>query len=519
MFGRSTTAPPIPQSDQNQAHSRATFGRLQQKRWFWIGTSVYLLTILSPSLDRFLTWDEAVFYSQSGGLDGVSARQRHLVASRELGSSALIALLRLISHGLASLRLVWASLTYALLLLSARRLRRHIGDTGALTFLVVYGTFWLVVVYAPAFYANALFAVLALLTTTSYLDLLGTAPSRSQYLASISLGLTFSAAFWMRPLEAGLLAASLFLHLVVLNIRRIADLLPKLGVASVVAFLLAGMPWILDSHTRFGSVSERVQAAMAQPGQARSGLRFNLDEYLGMWVGDFVAENAFGPVPSWPRWIIYAGILATALYILRALKRSSVADWRGPTGVFVFAAFLQASFFLFWRAPVTDRYFFGAMIFAAALLGWAAFRLEFRMSPPVVGPTIGVAAAIWLLVQVLLIMSYDTIRTESSATVARVAATMRTIVADRPCRAISRFGAPQVELASGCVTTSYSSPEDVLGWVSENREALPSFIYGPYNGQLFESLPDGWTVIPVQLREGKRRFALAFWLPPSEDDP
>lgn len=67
-------------------------------------TAVLLHTL---SLDRYIQWDEAVFLSQSGGLEGSGAGPALMVASREIGPPRPIGFLRSISgDGLADTRLL-----------------------------------------------------------------------------------------------------------------------------------------------------------------------------------------------------------------------------------------------------------------------------------------------------------------------------------------------------------------------------------------------------------------------------
>lgn len=469
-----------------------------------------------PSMDRYFTWDEAVFYSQSGGLGGAYVDPMKLVASREIGSPALIGALRIVADGLADLRLLWAILTFLLLLLAARRLIAHIGNGAALIFLGVYGSYWLVVTFSPSFYGNTLAAVLGLLAATFYLDLLEEDTGPGLLRSSVFLGLSLAGAFAMRPLETVLLMAALAFHLALFRTRSVRRLLAPLSLAGLVWFLAVGIPWMIDSTARFGSVVGRVRSALSQSGQVASGLRFNLDEYLGVWVGDFVSQLPTAPVPYWPRFIIYSGMVAALMVIAVALRRSGRAILRGPIGVFLIAGLAHASFFLFWRAHVSDRYHFGSMIFAAAILGWALTTIK---PPRLTGRGIAISAiigSIWILPQIIIGASYEGIRATSSSQAARVATTMRILSDDGNCRAMSRYGAPQIAISSGCRVGSYTDWDEVLNEAREEPSDIPFFVYGPAREGHFEGLPEGWQVIPVSRSAETRDFHLAYRLPQNQ---
>jgi hypothetical protein len=479
--------------------------------WTALVAVTYVLTMTLPSMGRYFTWDEAVFFSQSGGLSGAQASPLPLVASRELGSSALLGVLRTFADSYVEVRIIWATLAFALLVLGARRLIPHIGNLAAGVFMLTYGTFWLVWAYTPAFYANVLMAAFALLAATFYLDLTSESENLRPLRAGFFLGLSAAGAIAMRPVEAALFMVGLGLHLIIFNPRRIRRILGPLGVAFVTLLVTIGVPWIADSISRFGSVTERILSGLSQGGQVASGPRFNLDEYLGVWVGD-MANPTYGAMPSWPRWVIYAAMAATFVLVLAALARRMGA-WRGPAGAFIMAGAAQASFFLFWRAAIEDRYHFGSMIFGAALFAWAVpvvMPNRWRTLKWALATVVGVA---WMVAQISLITAYDANRSLAGATSMRVAETMRTLANDGDCVGLSRYGAPQIQIASGCEVTSYSTWEDAMEHVADMSASQPSFVYGPATDGHFVDMPDGWQVLPVSVGGGAREFRLGYWLP------
>jgi len=492
---------------------RRAFDYLRQRAWPAMTVVLLGLAVTMPTIDRYLTWDEAVFFSQSGGLDGSIAEPLQLVASRGLGSPFLIRVLRQFIDSLPELRLAWATMTVLLLVFGARRLRRHIGDRGALVFLGVYGTFWLFWAYVIAFNAMLLAAVFTLIAVTYYLDLIADPPGeRPLWTSSLGFGLFITAALLMRPIEATLAVVALMVHLCVLNNRQLRARFRYFAASVMVTVVTFGVPFVVDSTSRFGSVAERLRAGLNQDWP--QGLRSNVAEYLGVWVGRYRSTGIFRAIPTWPRWIVYAGMVAAVIIIGVALARRSWAALRGPAGVFLAVAGAHFAFFFFWAGEVEDRYQFTSMIFSAALLGWSVTQLGFPLRRR--WRTIAaVGLALWMVAQFGLIGPYEYVRDHGGEQVVRIAETMRTLAGNGTCRAFTRYGTPQIQVASGCTTRPYSAWEDLMERTAVSTEqGTPTFIYGPAK-DLLEALPEGWTTIP----EGS--YSLSYWLPqtPTEAAP
>lgn len=502
-------AEPRSQGDRHTSSPfRAVADRVTPRRWPLSIVALYAATMILPAMDRFFTWDEAVFWSQSGGLDGASADPMTLVASRELGSSVLLGLLRIVEDGIAEVRFLWATLAFLLLVLGARRLMGHIGDRGALIFLWAYGSHWLVLAWTPAFYSNVLAASFALLAATFYLDLISDPDAAFGYWSASLFGLSIAATLAMRPLEGLLVVIALVVHLLVFNLSKIPRLLSKAVLSIGVTFVAVGIPWIADSINRFGSVTERIRAGLSQGGQVASGLRINVVEYASALSGDRVAALPGEPVPYWPRFIVLGVALAAAVVIVVALVRKGISAIRGPAGLFALLSVTSASFFLFWREAVNERYFFITMIFAAALFGWALSTI-LSPTPRSTSRWILVAVAVvWLATQVVTVTAYENTRESAGDRSSRVAATMRTLSSGMPCEVMSRYGTPQLHVASGCRAHLYTDWSDAVAFAGDNQEMRPQFIYGPVSDGHFEGLPSSWRVLPVGT------YRLAYWLPP-----
>lgn len=500
-----------PGVNEQESHGESIRSRIEEtagwvsgRRWPITVIVLYAATMTLPAMGRFFIWDEAVFWSQSGGLDGVGTQPLELVASRELGSPALIRLLRFVESDLAEVRYLWAALTFLLLVFGARRLISHVGDRGSLLFMWVYGSHWLVLAWTPALYSNVLAACFALLAATYYLDLISRNDAGLR--RAILFGVFMAATFAMRPVEAMLVVVGIAIHFFLLNAPKVKSLLGKATVSVAVALTVFGLPWLIDSINRFGSVGNRIRAGFSQGGQVTSGLRSNLVEYLGVLSGDRVANLLGGPVPYWPRFVVLAVVLSASVVIARFFMRNGLQGLRGPGGLFLIVSATNASFFLFWREALSERYFFITMIFAAALFGLALAT--------VVRPKLGLAtkavfmlvAIAWISAQAVTVTSYESTRDVNSERSARVAATMRTLANDMPCEVKSRYGTPQIQVASGCHATLYTDWADAVEFAERELEE-PQFIYGPDRDGHFEGLPRGWVVIPVG------NFSLAYWIP------
>lgn len=474
---------------------------IARRKWPISVIILYAATMILPAMDRFFTWDEAVFWSQSGGLDGTPAQPLKLVASRELGSPLLIRLLRYVESDLAEVRFLWASLAFLLLVFGAWRLARHIGDRGALFALWVYGTHWLVIAWTPTFYSNVLAAGFALLAATFYLDVID--EERRGRASSMWFGLAMAAMFAMRPLETLLVAAGLAIHFFILNWRKVGQLLGHVFVSIATALVAVGIPWVIDTINRFGSIANRIREGLSQGGQVASGLRSNVIEYVGILSGDRLNDA----VPYWSRYVVIAVALIAVGVIVVALVRQGLSSVRGSAGLFILLSFTSASFFLFWREALHERYFFVTMIFAAALFGWALNTLLGKPTGWATRSIVAVVAVIWLVTQVISVSTYEETRDVSSERSARVAAAIRILSDDAQCEVISRYASPVMHVATGCRASLYSDWSDAEAFARDNTEGIPHFIYGPGSDGHFEGLPAGWTVVPAG------GYRLAYWIP------
>ncbi len=483
-------------------------GRLRDAAWPIMTGALLGLAVTTMAIGRYFSWDEAVFFSQSGGLDGSRTAPLTLVASRGLGSPFLIRVIRVFVDGLAGVRLVWAVITVSLLVFGARRLRRHVGDRGALLFLGVYGTFWLFWAFASSFYAMLLAGVFTMIAATFYLDLVTAPPAkRSLWPASIGFGLFMTASLAMRPIEAVLSATALVVHLCVFNWGALRARFRYFATSVAVVAVAFGVPYTIDSISRFGSLTARVRSGLNQGWP--QGLRWNVPEYLGVWGGHF-NKSSFETMPGWPRWIIYAGMIAAVTVIVVALARRRRTFARGPAGAFIAVAAAQFAFFLFWGGEIQERYHFTSMIFMAALLAWAVTQGGFSLRGRWRGiVALGIVA--WFVAQLALVGPYNEAWDSAGRRIDGIVKTMRTLADDGSCRAFVQTATPQIAVGSGCSARAYGTWENAVELGTESAgEGRPTFIYGPAKAAT-SPVPDGWTTVTVGY------YALWYWLPPTPD--
>jgi hypothetical protein len=481
-------------------------GRLRGAAWPIMTGALLGLAVTTMAIGRYFTWDEAVFFSQSGGLDGSRTPPLPLAASRGLGSPFLIRAIRVFVDGLAGVRLVWATVTVLLLVFAARRLRRHIGDRGALLFLGVYGTFWLVWAFASSFYAMLLAGVFTMIAVTFYLDLVADPARSNLWPVSIGFGTFMTAAFLMRPIETILSAIALVLHLLALNRGRLRARFGYFATSVGIVAVAFGLPYVIDSISRFGSLTARLRAGLDQGWP--QGLRSNVLVYLEMWVGNFPGSTY--DLPTWPRWIIHVGMVVAGAVIVRSLVRQARSFAPGPAGAFLAVAAAQFAFFLFWAGEVREKYHFVSMIFMVALLAWAVTRGGFSLRRRWKAIA-ALGLAVWFVAQLGLVSAYNEAWNIAGQRNERVAKTMRTLSDSGPCHAFVQSSRPQLALGSGCTTRSYGTWERAVELGAQSvDEGVPTFIYGPAKAAT-SPLPEGWTTVTVD------GYGLSFWLPSEPD--
>ncbi len=427
------------------------------KAWSLVAAIVLLGVFALTPFDRGLEFDEAVQWSQSGGLGG-PAPPNPLAASRENGNLGLIALLRGLGLGLVGVRLWWAIIAVAGVLgafwLAGRWTGRGVGPVAAL----IYGTFWITGVFYGSFYGSLLGGLSAVLATGAYLWLRD--GKDRDLLAGGLLGLALAAMFAMRHLESALVTIVLGVHALAVDPRR---WLPRrwrgLLAAGVVFGLTFVLPWSLWTMERYGSVLARIRYARAQGHPL--ALHNGLDEWGPLLLGDSVAYDPLTPLPVWVDVVLAVGWLLLTVGMAWLLMRGRRARPNVPVterhvGLLVALLAVTIGFFFFVSGTERARYSLYALGFAALLAGQAVAALRAqteRSSPPLRRGAAVVAALLavgWLATQAVVVHAYQLSRELGGQRAVSTGTVMRSLAGSEPCLAITRFGRSTFQVMSGC---------------------------------------------------------------------
>lgn len=473
--------------------------------WLALWGALASLVVVSVGLGRFPEWDEAVFFSQSGGVDGLEAPPASMAASREIGPAILIALLRAVPPSFAGVRMLWALVTITVLVLGFRELSKTIGGAPAMAGAAIFGTSWVVLLYSASFYGSLLASCLALAGVGVYLRLRERALDHSIWWYGMGLGALMAGALWLRHIETVLVLVGVFLHSVVVRPRCIWSH-RRMAVAGAAMSLVVAfaVPWIIDSISRYGSVGARLEAARSQ--EWPTGLINRAPDYLKSLLGESITYKpleAATPMLSVGRVmqaLTIAVFIGAAAMAMRPFDR--IADpGTDRTDVAVFLALLSAisfGFFFFYASNTQDRYLMFGWIYACALLGWAGVRSIHALSrsiPRGGALLMGGLLILWVCSQLLILRPYELARTADSQATDAVAQTVRTVAGGQPCSGVARYGAPQLQLGSGCTFQSISSAEDAAAALRRFDGATePRFVVIPRSQAGELATPQGWTV-------------------------
>ena len=456
---------------------------------FWL---ILLLVFLVAALDRYLEWDEAVFFSQSGGLDGNPSRPNFLSPSREFGPPLLIAALRLLGLDLAQTRIGWAVLAIALSIVAYRSLGQHVGRVVAITSLLTLWTFWLTLAFSGSFYGSLFAGLFGVLAVAEYLHI----RSEPGWRHAILFGIALSCAFAMRQFESAIVTLiivghSLLVHPTLMWRDRLKESLSAMATFAV-AFVL---PWVGLTIRQFGSISERFQMLGDQMSGLPTGWTWGVDQYIDIISGGTQANTPFTPLPSWP--LTGMAIALGSLAVLGLVSgRPTQKRGREVALVVTIAAILFAFFALCYATvEVRDRYVTMIAPFAAVLVGWLwAKSIDHQSRPAWLTRTaLGTITIVWLASQLALAIPYEDNRDRLGEANVLAGSTMRVLAGSEDCVAVSRFGAPEIQAASGCAVGRITEDDAAIDWaVNAQSKNLPAFILWPGPADTL-GLPDGWT--------------------------
>lgn len=487
-----TTPSTVPNEETDRP--RTKWWRILPRRitWgmaFWL---ILLLVFFVAALDRYLEWDEAVFFSQSGGLDDNPSRPNFFAPSREFGPPVLIAVLRLSGLDLAQTRIGWAVLAIALSVVAYRSLGHLVGRVVAMTALLTLWTFWLTLAFSASFYGSLFAGLFGILAIAEYLHV----RSEPGWRHAILFGIAISGAFAMRQFESVIVTLiivghSVFVHPTVMWRDRLKE-----SLAAVATFVMAFViPWVGLTVRQFGSVSERFQLLGDQLTGIPTGWTWGVDEYISIIGGGTQTNTPFTRLPSWP----LTG-MAIALGSLAALGLVNSRPFRRPSQAVLLIATIAGTLIAFFAlryatVEVRDRYVTMIAPFAAVLVGWLWARSVDNQSRPawLTHAALGTIAAVWLASQLALAIPYEDNRDRLGEANLLAGSTMRILAGSDDCVGISRFGAPEIQAASGCAVRRATQDGEAIDWaMNAQTKNLPAFILWPGPADTL-GLPNGWT--------------------------
>lgn len=465
--------------------------------WAWSFAVVVIAVwvALKGELSRFPEWDEAVFYSQSGGFEGNNAPPSTMVASRESGPAFFLGLLRLLGLGVTGTRVGVAFASTLTLFLAAWRLERHYGRwVGPLTALF-FGTTWLYASYGGSFFAAVPASVLGLLVFALYLDLRVRA---DQVRIGLLLGLAAVVALWFRPFESGVVLIVLAVHSVSVRPRELwVERRTGVFVASATILVLFVIPWSVDSVNRYGGVSQRFSSANSQGYTLEPGVR--IGPYFDLLAGTQNEASPYTEIPTWMQTPFR--VIVVAVLLLGFL--GTIRTWRSkdPQGVIFVLGFASIAFYLFVATILADRYLIHGLVFfclGAAILVARALHSRYRVPAAII--IVGVFA-VWFGGQAAVAGPYLEAE-EINGRKVRDFGSALAVHLPEDCVGVSRFGSPMWQLATACSFERQTVLDNAFARgaaLDENHESV--VLVWPDWGYVENSAFDDWTRLHFTITE------------------
>jgi hypothetical protein len=423
-------------------------------QWSVLSTVMMLVWLRLASLGRYPEWDEAVFFSQSGGLWGSQAPPIPLAASREGGTPAVIGFLRVLGVELPGVRLGLLLLTFAVALWAFRRVGAHFSQTAGMVGFLVFGSFWTTLAFSSGMYGSLIWGSIALGILTMYMDLLDEAVPR-RLIWGAGFGVAVAAMFWMRNLESLILIGLVGLHSIVWSRALVWRRNWRPLLMSVGAFLLTfAVPRVAWTISRWGSVVARLEALAGQIAGAAAQTENGLVVYWNSLTGGIPTFGLYGSKPTWV-WPIVAIFLLVGLAAIVWALATSRRQTRAKLMVIALPMFVLAGYFaVIYTDAFRDRYLSGIVPLFAAALGVSGNLLvegarTLRVKRLVL--TVSIALLLfWIPSQLAIAEAYQSARTEHGDLSQRTADTIRSMASAESCQGVSRYGRVQVQLGSGC---------------------------------------------------------------------
>jgi hypothetical protein len=446
----------------NLSRSSNEGSRINFPRAFILVSAVLLLWVMFfTPIGRYLTYDEATFYGQSGGLDGIDVTPPWMAASREHGTSLIIEWIRTFAQSLASTQLVWTLLSFALTVGAFWEIGRWTGRRGALVGLAVYMTGWVATALTGSFYGSFIGAAAVLLTAGLYLRLRH--QEGYELRNGLLLGLAASLLMAMRNLESALALSVIVGHALIWHPLQTLKKWRGILVAVVTFTAVYVIPWTLETNSRFGSVMERYRAARNQghPFALHNGL----EEWSRVLLGIDPHFARIDPLPQVLLWLYGALYIVIALggvaFVLsRAfgfLRHKAVEGESRHSGLIFALGSVSLGLFFLFSQDIKERYLAFGLVAGSLLFGHAIVEAYRRWGRrPRLRASLAVAAAAaaagWLLLNGMILGRVQHERVVENAQLERLGGMMYTIAGGRSCRVLGYASTPPIQIASGCKT-------------------------------------------------------------------
>jgi 4-amino-4-deoxy-L-arabinose transferase-like glycosyltransferase len=164
---------------------------------------------------------------------------------------------------------------------------RHVRLPASLLILV-YGTYWVSVTFIASFYGYFIAAVASLIAVACYVAV--RAEQSRQVLMGVALGASLALAMWFRQIEGFLVGICLLGHALVVSPGAFwRQRWRGMSAAAVSVFVVFVVPWVIDTNSRFGSVSERIRGGAGQ--DFERGIFNHIGDYWDVLTGHSAHPN------------------------------------------------------------------------------------------------------------------------------------------------------------------------------------------------------------------------------------
>lgn len=475
-----TYTPPVLRSKYDRVLSILT-----QHRWLLTAAFGGVAFSVFAGIDRLLEWDEAVFFSQSGGYRGIRAPAVTVGPTREGGPIGLIWLIRQTGLDLHGVRAIWIGVVLLGALAAFWTIARTGGRSQGLIGLGIYLSFWISWV-ASGFLHGPMIAGIAGLSAIALYSLAVRSRSRSeQVLKGILLGLALALMFWFRPVESGALAIGVLIFSVVVDFKSFwvqrSSVWISAGATVAIGFFV---PWTIWSSHLFGSVSARLQAMRGRATSAKWDLHWGVTDWIDLLTGHRRTFGSSSSTPSWSDGVMVAGMVVVGLAVV-FVAIVGVTTWRrgnvdqSRTRLLSVIAFgVPTVLYMFLRTDTQERYaslwwIYASWIVALAIgdvRSWSSSWKPSRFAQRTAATGGILVVIIWLVAQIGVASSHQAGLTKVELIHGRRALFAERLVESGSCSAGVRFSLPVHQVLAGCKMFTVTDAESVVSTATKIEE-------------------------------------------------